>query len=289
MDYQISAFMICKNEEKVIERALQSLSWADELIVVDGFSSDGTIEIVRRFTDKVFQREWTNFGEQRNFALSKCKYPWVFFLDADEVCSPDLIGWMERFKELGPGGVQNTVADSTSAHPLQRPSLGRVDLYEIRRWEHFRGILYQFGANNPSHQWRFFRREGAKFVGDVHEYPVVEGRIVRLEKPIYHYPKDTLSDMVAKMNRYSSFEAEQMFKRGVIHSAGYMLFSGFAMFIKSYFRKQGFRDGVLGFILAALNGGGFFLRQAKLYLKNAQAGRLTWRAYLGLDRPGQES
>jgi glycosyltransferase involved in cell wall biosynthesis len=271
---RISAFLICKNEEPVIENALKSLGWADEIIVVDGMSTDRTVEIVKKYTDKVYQREWTNFGEQRNFALDKTQYAWVFFLDADEVCSPELIKWFQEFKEKGPAGVASQVTESPSIHPLGAPQSDQVDLYEIRRWEHFKGQLYRFGANNPSHQWRFFRREGARFAGDVHEYIVVSGRIMRLEKPIYHFPKANLETMFAKMNRYSSLEAEQLFRKGLVRPVHYMLFSGIAMFLKAFFRKQGFRDGTLGFIIAVLDASGFFLRQAKLYLKNRQAGRL---------------
>lgn len=266
--------MICKNEESVIGRALESLTWADELVVIDGMSTDKTVEIARRYTDNVIQRAWTNFGEQRNFALSKLTRPWVFFLDADEVCSPGLIRWFGDFKIHGVNGMVNTVTTSESQHADEKPGLGRIDLYEIRRLEHFRGRLYRYGAGNPSHQWRFFRREGSKFVGEVHEYPVVEGKIMRLEAPIYHYPRAGLTEMITKMNRYSSFEAERLFEKGVKHSAPYMFFSGFAMFLKAYFRKQGFRDGVLGFILAVNDGGVFFLRQAKLFLKNRGARRL---------------
>ena len=273
-DFDISAFVICKNEEAVIGRALESLNWADELVIVDGESSDNTVQIARRYTNKIFQRAWTNFGEQRNFALDQLTKPWVFFLDADEVCSPELIQWFKDFKIQGINGMATTVSDSPSQHLTQRPGLGRVDLYEIRRWEYFRGRLYKYGAANPSHQWRFFRREGTRFVGEVHEYPVVEGKILRLEAPIHHYPKTDLTGLVSKMNRYSTFEAEQLFKKGVRHHAPYMLFSGISMFLKSYFRKQGFRDGVLGFILAVLNGGCFWLRQAKLYLKNKEARKI---------------
>jgi glycosyltransferase involved in cell wall biosynthesis len=273
-DIKISAFMICKNEESAIESALESLTWADEIIIVDGHSSDRTVEIAKRYTDKVFLREWTNFGEQRNFALSKTTHPWVFFLDADEVCSADLISWFREFKKKGPVGMAQTVSKSSSIHPLGTPEQVRVDLYEIRRLEHFRGRIYRYGAANPSHQWRFFRREQTIFKGDVHEYPVVRGLIVRLERPIYHFPKASLSEMMVKMNRYSTHEADQLFERRVVHGASYMFFSGFAMFLKAFIRKQGFRDNILGFILAAMDGGAFFLRQAKLYVKNRAAGRI---------------
>lgn len=270
----ISAFVICKNEEAVIARALSSLKWADELIIVDGFSTDRTFEIAQSFSDKIFQREWTNFGEQRNFALSKCQHDWVFFLDSDEVCSEQLIEWFQNFKKSGIEGLKDTFLPTTSQHPLKAAKTQRIDLFEFRRWEHFLGRLYKYGADNPSYQWRFFRRAGAHFAGTVHEYPVVEGRIVRIEAPIYHFSKASLTEMMDKANRYSTLEAQNLFRQGKRKNVTYMFFSGFAMFLKAYFRKQGYRDGTLGFILAVLNGSVFFLRQAKLYLLHLQSTKL---------------
>lgn len=269
---QISAFLICKNEEVVIERALKSLYWADEIVVVDGMSEDRTLEIVHKFTDHVYQRPWTNFGEQRNFALSKVKYPWTFFLDADEECSPGLIDWLRLFKSRGLESASRDLVPSTSQYLDPRGETAtQIDLIEIRRLEHFHGRLYRYGANNPSYQWRLFRTKGAHFVGTIHEAVSVPGKIMRLEKPILHFPKADLSQVVSKMNRYTTLEAEQMFRAGKRKPVHYMFFSGLAMFLKAYFRKQGFRDGILGLILAFMDGSSFFLRQAKLYLLNKNA------------------
>ena len=255
--------MICKNEEPVIAQALESLKWADEIVVVDGISTDKTVEIVKKFTDKIFQRPWTNFGEQRNFALEHCGHPWVFYLDADEVCSPELIEWFVKFKAGGQEAVASIVKPSPSVYMGGAPQTDRVDLYEIRRWEHFQGKVYKYGVNNPSHQWRFFRRQDARFIGQVHEYPQVPGTIARLELPIYHFPKADLSLMMDKINRYSSLEAEKLFERGVVHGAPHMFFSGIAEFLKAFFTKQGFRDGTLGFIIAGLDATGFFLQASQ--------------------------
>lgn len=266
---KISAFVICKNEEKVITQCLESLKWADELVIVDGFSTDKTLEIAKRYTDKVLQKEWTNFSDQRNFALKHLTGDWVFYLDADEVASKELLMWIEAFKAKGEKWAHEHSMSTPSIHPLGQPkNQNRVDMIEIRRWEHFKGKLYKYGANNPSHQWRLFRREGVFFKGEVHEYPIFEGIIRRIEVPILHFPKLNLSEMISKMNRYTTLDAERLYAQGVKRPVQYMFFSGLAMFLKAYFRKQGFRDGILGFILAAMDGGTFFLRQAKLYLKN---------------------
>ncbi len=267
--FKISAFVITKDEENNIRQCLQSLTWADELVVVDDIESiDKTKEIARQFTSKVFSRPWKGFAEQRNFALSQTVNNWIFFLDADEVCSPELIQWLQKFQELGAEGMVNETSDSPSQHPLITKKTDRVDMFEIRRWEHFRGKLYKYGENNPSHQWRFFRKAGAKFVGEVHEYAVFEGDIRRVEKPILHFPRENLTELMDKLNRYTTLDAERLYKNGVKHSVTYMFFSGLAMFLKSYFRKKGYRDGVLGLVMAVFSGTVFFLKQAKLYLRH---------------------
>lgn len=267
--FKISAFVITKNEEKNIAKALESLSWADEIVVVDDEkSTDKTKEIARRYTQKVFSRPWKGFSDQRNFALSQLTHDWVFFLDADEVCSPELIQWFKKFKNSGVDGVLSDIELSPSQHPQGQKKSDRIDMFEIRRWEHFRGRHYKFGESNPSHQWRFFRKVGAIFIGEVHEYVTFAGDIKRVEKPILHFPAETLTILMEKVNRYTTLDAERLHNAGVKHPMPYMFFSGLAMFLKSYFNKKGYRDGVLGFILAVFSGTGFFLKQAKLYLRN---------------------
>jgi glycosyltransferase involved in cell wall biosynthesis len=275
---KVSAFIICRNEEKAVARALDSLKWADEVIIADGLSTDKTVEVCKSYGARVLDLNEVTAKSllgSRNAALEACQYEWIFVLDADEVCSPELIQWMEKFKIGGENAVDIEAAPSDSLHPLGMAKTTRIDMYEHRRLEHFRGRLYRYGAGNPSHQWRFFRKtKGVHYTGLAHEYPVFEGEIRRVEKPILHFPTVGLEGIMTKINRASDLDAEQFFQEGKIHSAPYMFFSGLAMFLKSYFRKRGFRDGVLGFILSVLDGTYFFLRQAKLYIRNREAGRI---------------
>lgn len=275
---KISAFLISHNEEKIIAKAIASLYWADEIIVVDGNSTDGTVKLCRELGAKVIEVTGSQGGsllDCRNIALKACQYPWVFFLDADEVCSKELLTWIEKFKNQGEAAAALETTHSPSQHPFGKAQLSRVDMYEIRRLEHFKGRLYKYGAGNPSHQWRLFRKiDDVHFVNKAHEYPVFQGEIRRIEAPILHFSNVGIDVLTYKMNRASSFDAEEFFEAGIVHSAPYMFFSGLAMFLKSYFRKQGFRDGVLGFILSVIDGSYFFFRQAKLYMKNKEAGRI---------------
>jgi len=275
---KISTFLISRNEEKVIANAIKSCFWSDEIIVVDGGSTDNTVKLSRELGAKVIEvtgPQGRNLLECRNIALKNCQYPWIFFIDADEVCSSELITWIQKFKNEGEEAALKETIASVSQHPLGKAKTNRIDMYEIRRLEHFKGRLYRYGAGNPSHQWRLFRNyDGVHFTGLAHEYPVFDGEIARLEKPILHYPIVGLNGMMFKINRASTFDAEEFFQAGRVHSAPYMFFSGLAQFLKSYFRKQGFRDGLLGFILSVLDGSYFFLRQAKLYQKNKEAKRI---------------
>lgn len=268
MQNKISTFVITKNEEANIEKCLQSLSWADEIVVIDANSSDKTLELAKKYTDKIFVRPWSGFSDQRNFALSKCVYDWVFFLDADETCSPELISFFEKFKRVGIEGLKEVINHCDAPHPKGRASKPDVSLIEVKRLEHFRGKVYFYGEKTPSYQWRLFRRHDACFIGEVHEYVTFEGTIRRIELPILHYPPETISNIMDKINYYSTLDAQGLYKKGVKHSVLYMFFSGLSIFLKSYFRKGGYKDGVFGFILATLIGTTFFLRQAKLYLKH---------------------
>jgi glycosyltransferase involved in cell wall biosynthesis len=209
---KMSAFLISHNEEKTIASAIASLGWADEIIVADGNSTDGTIDLCRKLGAKVIELkgpQGRNLLECRNIALKECQYPWVFFLDADEVCSPELITWLLKFKNQGEATAALEATLTPSQHPLGGAKLSRVDMYEIRRLEHFKGQIYKFGAGNPSHQWRLFRKTpDVHFTGLAHEYPVFQGEIRRIEMPILHYPIVGLDGMMFKVNRASSFDAE---------------------------------------------------------------------------------
>jgi len=274
---KISAFVICRNEETVLGRALESLvHFADEIIVVDNESTDHTQEVAHRYTPQVFTHPWSkeqSFAALRNFAVSKCQHPWIFYLDADEFCSAELIHWLKSFKNQETDHAPDDALFSRSQHPRGIPKTAQIDMYEIRRVEHFMGQAYYFGSGNPSHQWRFFRR-GLEFTGLVHEYPVFDGEIRRVECPIMHYPKSTPEDVFVKLNKYTSLEAQALFEQGVVREASYMFFSGLAMFLKAYFRKEGCRDGGVGLFLAITDGVSFFLRQAKLYFLNKRAGKI---------------
>ena len=155
---KITACIIAQNEEKAIGRALRSLSFADEIIVVDGGSTDQTVAISESFSKvKVVKQLFQGFTAQRNRALKESSGQWVFFLDADEEASAPLA---KRLVEIA--------KEDPSKHP---------HCYSVRREEFFLGKHLSYGPGNPSFQWRYFKKEKVTFEGAVHEYPKFEGAV----------------------------------------------------------------------------------------------------------------
>jgi glycosyltransferase involved in cell wall biosynthesis len=241
---KISACMMCFNEERRIEKALESLSWADEVVVVDSFSEDKTPEIAKKYAHQFIQNKWPGHAKQMQYAMEKATHDWVFFLDADEACTPELIERIKKIREHG------------------KPP---HNLYKVHRKEHMWGFWYKYGCGNPSYQDRFFNRKGVRYEGAVHIYPVVDGAPGWLHEYIHHDSFESLEDMLDKLNSYTTIEAKDMFSRGIRHNGSYMFFSGLVMFLKGYFKKRGFLDGPYGLIMAVCDGLSFFMRQAKLW------------------------
>ena len=240
----ISLCIITKNEEARLEKCLESVKgWVDEIIVVDAMSTDATIHLAEKFTDKIFKRAWTGFSDQRNFCLDNAKNEWVMFLDADERVTPAL---------------RDRIIDIFSKGP-------DCALFKIKRQEHLIGREINYGTWNPSYQDKLFNKTNVRFVGEVHEYPAVKGKIGYIEEKILHQSFENLESMFDKFNVYTTLDAQKLFKKGKRHSAGYMFFSGIAMFWKSFFRRKGFKDGIWGLFIAVIEGMYFLVRQAKLY------------------------
>jgi glycosyltransferase involved in cell wall biosynthesis len=248
MKLPLSALIIARNEERCIARAVSSLSFASEIVVVDAFSTDRTVEIARASGAMVVQRAWTNFGEQRNFSLAQAKHDWVLVLDADEAATPALAEWLEEFFRAG--------------RNLKMP-YG----YKIKRAEYFLGRRIYGSCWNPSFQDRFFRRDRARYVGVVHEYPEVEGGLVRAPESalIEHDPTVTVERLLEKMNRYTTIEAEDRFRAGKRTSLTHIAVAGVANWWKNFFYYKGYRDGPHGFLICVLEGISRTVRHIKLW------------------------
>jgi glycosyltransferase involved in cell wall biosynthesis len=240
----VSATLITYNEQANIEGALASLTWADEIVVLDCGSTDRTLEICRRFTDRIFHRDWTGFVDQKNFAVEKASHNWIFSLDADERASPELRQEIHRLRS-------------------RAFSLGG---YRIPRVAFFMGRWIRHGDWYPDYQLRLFdRRRGRWQGGRVHESVKINEEPGLLKGEIHHYTYRSLSDYLKRLETYSSLAAADYQQRGKTATGLKLLGNPIATFARAYLLKGGFLDGVPGLMVAAMGAVSVFFKYAKLY------------------------
>jgi len=240
---KISAYIMTYNEADKIADAIQSVLWADEIIVADSNSSDGTIEIAEKLGATVVQIPFKTFGQIRNDAISACNHDWIFSLDADERCTP-------KAEEEIKATVQNPQADA----------------YFIPRRNWFLGRWVTHSGWYPDYrQPQLFKKGAMHFDAkeEVHECYVIHGSTAHLKQDIIQIPFKDVAQMVHKMQRYSTLGAQKVVrqnKRGGIIKG---LLHGFWGFFRLYILKLGILDGRAGFIIALGNFEGTFYRYAK--------------------------
>jgi len=240
----ISATLITHNEERNIAEALQSLSWADEIVIVDSGSEDATVDICRQYTDRVIHRDWTGYVDQKNFAVEQARHDWIFSLDADERVSAELRG---ELQELAAQGFR---------------SAG----YSIPRVAYFMGRWIRHGDWYPDCQLRLFDRKRGRWEGGrVHESVKISEKPGVLNGEIYHFTYRTLSDYLARLETYSSLAATDYAQQGRSANLLKLLGHPLAAFVRAYFLKRGFLDGTPGFAVAAMGAVSVFFKYAKLY------------------------
>jgi len=241
----VSVSVIAYNEERNIRDCLDSVTWAGEIVVVDSFSDDATLEIAKEYSDKVFQRKWTGINDQRNFALEKCTRDWVLCIDADERVTPALRGEIERVLKAGDG---------------------RCCGYLIPRLNYYFGRWMKHGGWYPNHRLRLFRRDKGRFGdNDPHDLVLLDGPTRTLRGDLLHYSFESFEDQIERTNRYSEERAHLMARQGVRLVVPRMLLSPFANFVKVYILQQGVLDGRQGFIAAVMSSFHAFLKYAKLW------------------------
>jgi glycosyltransferase involved in cell wall biosynthesis len=241
----VSAVIIAKNEADAIGDALTSLSWADEIVVVDAQSTDGTVEIARRFTDRVYVRAWNGYVDQKNYAASLATHDWIFSLDADERVTHDLSA---EIREL------------LSSEPAMRGyRMPRVSFY-LGRWMRTTDMY-------PDYQLRLYDRRHGHWDGmHVHESVKLDaGPVGHLKSELQHYPYKDLSEHLIRMDRYTTLAAQQMFEKGKRATRLELLFHPPVAFARNYILKGGFRDGKPGLIVSLVNSYYVMLKFAKLW------------------------
>ena len=245
----ISVLIIARNEEGLIRRAVKSCAlFAEDVVVVDAFSTDRTVSLAQASSARVVQREWTGFGDQRNFSLSQAKCDWVLVLDADEAATSGLRDWLEAFFREG----------REKCAPFG---------YKIKRAEYFLGKRIHSACWNPSFQDRFFRHDKAKYVGVIHEYPVVEGGFVRAPESAFieHNPNVTVESFFEKMNRYTTIEAMDRFRSGQRTALPHLGIVFFGTWARNFFKYKGYRDGAHGFVICLMEAVSRTVRHIKLW------------------------
>jgi glycosyltransferase involved in cell wall biosynthesis len=242
---KISAYIIAYNEAAKIEAAVASVLWADEVLVVDSHSTDGTAALAQALGARVVQMPFTGFGELRNRAVEACRHEWIFSLDADERCTA-----AARDEIMG-------VTASAAAH----------DAYLVPRRSYMMGRWITGSGWYPNYrQPQLFRNGALRYTPDpVHEgYELLtEKPLGKLENEIHQFPFGNLEEVIRKMNRYSTLGASKLAHKQV--SMWSALGHGSWAFIKHYIFKLGFKDGWAGFIIAFGNFEGTFYRYAKRY------------------------
>lgn len=246
---KLSAILIVYNEDASLARSLTSLAWCDEIIVVDGKSTDATKTIAlgptAAWSQKLrwFERDWDGFKNQRNFALDQATHDWILCVDADEECTMELRTRLEG------------LLAEENPHPY----------WKIRRQEFFLGKPIHYGVWNPSYQDRFFKKQGVRFVNEIHEYAKFPGEPCRIHEPLLHDPTFYPEKFLAKMNKYTTIEAKNRVDAGQRTNLFHIILAGPAMFFKNYFYYKSYRDGIHGVAISVLEGISRSVRHIKIW------------------------
>ena len=242
----LSVVVITRNEADVIGRCLASVSWADEIIVLDSASEDGTADIARSLGAKVeTAADWPGFGRQKNRALACATGDWVLSLDADEWVTPALRAQIGSALAAAGGNVA----------------------FRMPRLSSYCGRFMRHSGWWPDHVTRLFRRDAARFSDDrVHERLVVNGAVGTLKEPLLHEAIRDLDEALVKMNAYSTAGAIMQHEQGRKSSLGGAVWHGAWTFFRAYVLRAGFLDGREGFMLAVSNAEGAYYRYLKLML-----------------------
>lgn len=244
---KLSVIIITKNEAQRITDCLQSVKWADEIIVLDSGSSDNTIALCQQFTDKIYEVDWPGYGIQKNRALEKAQYDWVLSIDADEILSQELQ------KEI------QLLLQSSLSHSA----------YSIPRLSKYCHKYLYYGDWKNDQCIRLFKRTRATFKNvPVHEELMVDGSVGNLKSCLLHNSFQNLEQVLHKVNEYSSLGAKLHFETQKSASLSKAILHGLWTFFRSYVLKLGFLDGREGFIMAFSNAEGCYYRYLKLlYLR----------------------
>jgi glycosyltransferase involved in cell wall biosynthesis len=245
----LSVAIIAKDEAQNLPACLESVGFAEQIVVIDSGSTDGTAEIAKNFGCQVFNEPWRGFGAQKQFAIDRCTHPWVLLLDADE-----------RVPAVTASAIRNIV-DSDSEETAG---------YSFPRKNFFQGrwIRHLWGKDRVV---RLFRKtRGRMTEARVHEAVEVKGPVNALDVPLEHYTESSLSKLLLKLDHYTTLGAQEAYEGGKRASVWTAAGVAFFAFLQSYFLKRGFLDGVQGLTLSVAESVSRFFKYAKLSELNAK-------------------
>jgi len=231
MNLHLSAIVLTQNEERNIVDCLRTLSWADEVLVLDSGSEDATVALAEKMGARVETRPFDNFPRQRNAALELARGEWVFFVDADERASEELAGEVRK-------AITQEEADG----------------FWVPRRNYIFGRWIRYAGWYPDYQLRLFRRHKGRYdeSREVHELVILDGPQGYLENPLIHYNYEDISQFIERQNRYTEMEAAYLFREGARAKARNFVLQPCREFRRRYITLQGYRDGRHGLLLSLL-------------------------------------
>lgn len=250
MSERLSAVVITLDAGATLSECLESVRFADEILVVDSGSRDATRAIAERHGARFLEQEWLGYGRQKQCGVDRAANDWVLCLDADERVSPQLA--------------------AAIAEALRAP---RFFAYDMPRRNRFMGRWLRHGEGYPDPNLRLFHRGHARWSDDpVHEHVLPATPVGRLSGDLLHETEATLADYIDKQNRYTTLQAERLHAQGKRVGAARLALSPLARFVKFYFLRLGFLDGVPGLVHIAIGCGNSFMKYAKLMQLNRGRG-----------------
>ena len=242
---RISILLPTFNSAAFVRDTLESVKWADEIMVVDSFSTDRTLEICQEYGARIVQHEYINSAKQKNWILPQCRHEWVLQIDSDETLEP---GLCEEIEEA-------LASHSGDARAFRLPRKNHV----LGRWMRYAGIY-------PDYQTRLFRRDYVSWIErEVHAHVAVAGEVRTLKHHIMHYGMPNISKQLRNLDRYTRYEADELRKQGVRFGWSRLVVRPLGVFFHRYVWLKGFLDGWRGFIVCGYFAIYDFLSQAKLW------------------------
>lgn len=241
----ISVLLPTFNCAGTVRATLESVKWADEILVVDSFSTDTTLDVCREYGARIVQHEYVNQATQSNWAVPQCTHHWVLQIDSDEVLEE---------------GAREEILEAVTGAPME------VEAFRMPRKNHVLGRWMRYGGIYPDWEVRVFRRDkGRWFDREVHSNIRVPGRVGTLKHHLLHYGMPNISKQLRNLDRYTRYEADEFRKQGRRFSWRRVVLEPWLVFLHRYVRLQGFRDGARGFIVCAHLAVYHFYSYAKLW------------------------